>query len=283
MPRPTPSQRRSPTTSRLRLAVLVAAAASVTVLAVAPAAHAGWVTGSSTPPVISTDPACQNGISWRYATYFTGTAWPPQAPQVTLHDLAVVSPAEFDVQDPPDPSTVLAGGTYAVPRKDLYIDPLTIAAIPSALYVPGRVGWFDYSGEYLFTFNRTLAPGTHIRVQWRSAPGVPYTYSTAWRYTVANCWTFAVGFQHDMAGGLEAVVASTPGFDVTTLNPQSIRLAQSPTRKLAPIGSRVEDNDGDGDQDLVLLFQNSGSCATGRLTVTPTARGYGQPLIEQAC
>jgi hypothetical protein len=177
-------------TTPIKRALLPALTAAL--IAAAPA-QAGWMTGNGNPPVYTTDAPCRNGMQWTYATFIHGS-WPPLVNQVDLHFHAVViSPIGSAPKDPPDPAlTVSFNNTLTVPRVFPALTlPPTFNLIGASLYPTDwtgrhRVNQFDFTRTFTFNFNRTLWPGTPLKLQWHDRNNQLIFASP--RYIVENCW-----------------------------------------------------------------------------------------------
>jgi hypothetical protein len=204
-------------THKLTRALLAAGATSLTALAVAPAAHAGWITGNGNPPVYTTDAPCRNGMGWSYATFDFGT-WPPLPQSRTIFAHAVVIDTGAPPTIPPDPAlTVSWANTRTIPRRQLVL-PSSFTLIGANLYPLDpfgrrRVNHFDYSADFTLTFNRTLPPGTPLRTQWHEPSGTALLGAA--RYRVAWCWLGTVRSRREIA-----VSTRDPQLAVAELKPR---------------------------------------------------------------
>jgi hypothetical protein len=184
-------------------------ATALTFLAAAAPAQAGWMTGNGNPPVYSTDDACRNGMTWSYLT-FTPGVWPPPpgVRDIHAHWVSIESGPRLD---PPDPALRVAfSPTIAIPWAPRVL-PATFNLIGAGIY-PFQVNRFDFSRDVAINFNRRLAFGTPLRLQWHE-PNSNIAMYAAHRYRVANCWYGIVRSRYELAfhlGSLELVEQLKP-------------------------------------------------------------------------
>jgi hypothetical protein len=174
--------------------------AGIAALAVAPSAHAGWMTGQGNLPLIGYDAVCRDGIEVKYATYYsppplatldlgTSAPQPTRAPggapvpvavttpgPLTLHGLGIwlADTAAFPVVSPAD---------YTVPYQPLLLDPPP-SGIDSWPAAPGEL---THSARYTLAFNRPLTPGTRVAIAWQRTAGAAYRYQDYYAAVVEDC------------------------------------------------------------------------------------------------
>jgi hypothetical protein len=242
-------------TSQFKRALLAAGLTTVAALAAAPGAQAGWMTGSGTPPVWTTEDPCRNGMIWTYGTFLSG-AWPPSAPHVTIYDHALVKMGQWDPpQEPLVAANVVSSGTYTVPLDELVL-PSWFMLIPPDFYPVDasgnhRVNKLDYSRTFHFKFKNWQPAGTGLRKLWRSTATQPYIIRTGTYYQVANCWIATV---MKAPIGVLKLYISGAGAAVGKAEAPTMRVATRSGHATSSSGY-AEDVDRDSIKDLVLEFE----------------------------
>jgi hypothetical protein len=264
-------------TPQLRRALLAAGVTALATLAAAPAARAGWMTGNQNPPVYTTDNACHNGMHWTYATFFYPQP-PAQPPAISNHTI-VIQPIGTPRQDPPDPWAVVSRrGLDPIPLNPITL-PSTFTEIHKDLFPLGplgrRVNEFDYSARFTFAFNRMLGAGTPLRMQWReSRNAFGSTFFAAADYRVAPCWVMIL--RRPVARPLEMAVPRSPDLAPSTVAAKFIGVRIPHANGYVTARKYYnEDVDGDGDSDVVLVFDGGDQlrCEAGaRIVLTGAER-----------
>ena len=163
----------------MRPKLLTAVLTAITALVVAPSAHAGWMTGVGKPPVFRSDAVCSTFMDFQMADGLVKglpqrTPGPAtfELPQRTTPSLArppiTISNFGVWVETPSggvDPSPVVSPSYRALPFRPISIDPSVLGVDWPVDYEPGA---FTHSDQFTLLFNRWLAPGTRVRVNWGS-------------------------------------------------------------------------------------------------------------------
>jgi hypothetical protein len=170
---------------RIALTIIAAALASLTL---ASTAHAKWVTvGRGDPPVVKLQNPCTNGWEFGWAWFDRDrVAAQPQPASLTTNEFVVsIGWWDFGQHDVVLPHDVLYRGQHTVAFRRTFLS----SNVNDQLFLPYRPGSFDFVLETVFKFNRSLAPGTRIRVQGIQAPGQAYApLGGSKNFTVEDCW-----------------------------------------------------------------------------------------------